>query len=115
MPNIDEFRKYDTDADSLLTWEIIESRGVASGDLMTLWVNACALSMGVPAVKDNGRVISESLAASGFADKAVEVAIEYDMLIGYICRDVAEITKFLVRKGFHFPDISPDEFDAYLK
>jgi len=108
---IDDFRKYARADVASLTWEVIEARGIEAGDVMALWRTACQLAVSAPIIMQNGEEIVLSMMRAGMDEEAKAVLSHYEVLHGYLIRDIAEICKFLVERNFHFPEIEDGELD----
>jgi hypothetical protein len=87
-----------------LTWEIIEARGIAAGDVVALYKTCVAMAetaerchyMAMEWITP----IDDDIIPT---DVEMDVASTYAMMSKYLVRDAREIAKFLVLRGFEFP------------
>lgn len=105
MPsNIDKYRHADVPQVADLTWEVIEARGITTGDVMALWeVTREMATIAEDMLSECAARVSFEISNGNFEDAQI-IKERYVFMIGYIKRDVQELCKFLVRRNFHFPE-----------
>ena len=87
-----------------LTWEIIEARGIATGDLVALWETALAMGR---SCRDTQMLSIQWMTPDEFGDLdpvSMSIAQTYELLSKFLARDAREIVKFLISRKFEFPE-----------
>lgn len=87
-----------------LTWEIIEARGINTGDLAKLWELVLALSQEAVSLYIRSVEYKE---ASGYTEGGSILMYEancYEALASFMARDARELVKFLDKRKFEFPE-----------
>ena len=88
-----------------LTWEIIEARGIVTGDLMALF--EIAVMLGETSARCHYAAmewvtpIDDDMLPT---DVEMDVASTYAMMSKFTARESREVIKFLVLRGFEFPE-----------
>ena len=89
---------------NVLTWEIIEARGIAAGDLMALWDVACGMGESVASCMEMMDMWSQPDENGEVLDIYRETSEAYRLLASFLARDAREIVKFLHSRRFKFPE-----------
>lgn len=89
---------------NLLTWEIIEARGVAVGDLALLFDTALDMTGSAIECKALGELWMTPEEDGGIDETSFNVGMTYTMLSKFFIREAREIMLFLYHRGFIFPD-----------
>jgi len=86
-----------------LTWEIIEARGISTGDVVKLWETALDLGRSARECSINAMFWGQPDDDGFISDIAPHLIQSYELLAAYFARDAREIVKFLHSRKFEFP------------
>lgn len=87
-----------------LSWEIIEARGIATGDLVELWETALAMGR---SCRDTQLLSIQWMTPDEYGmvyPISMSIAQTYELLSKFLARDAREIIKFLNKRKFEFPE-----------
>lgn len=87
-----------------LNWEIIENRGIATGDTVALWEVALELAESAAVAFSCSLDVMSALDFGDLSLDLMYVAQSLDLMSKFLARDAREIVKFLDNGGFEFPE-----------
>jgi len=89
---------------NLLTWEILETRGVDAGDLVSLWEFSLSLAEASYRALMRAAQSNEDVSLSEFLEECELIDLSHVLLAEFFIREAQEIVKFLVLRKFYVPD-----------
>jgi len=87
-----------------LTWEVINARGLDIGDTAALWNLALDMGQACASCSISAEIWHETYMAHGDDETPEQVSQTYELLAKYLANDAREIVKFLMLRGFDFPE-----------
>jgi hypothetical protein len=104
MTNIEKYRHADSPKVADISWEVLAARGIETGDVMGVWRVVGGIALIAEELIGECAAISLEYISEGDFEAATYCQARYALLVGWAQRDVQELTKFLVRRNFHFPE-----------
>jgi len=88
-----------------LTWEIIEARGIKTGDLMALWDAAVSLGESCAHCALTAEIWATPVDDDDIpSDVEMDIVVTYEFAANFFARESRELIKFLKLRGFEFPE-----------